>query len=246
VSFIREALDWEVDDFVSFFQALHSVKVSRGSEDKLWWVSSKKGLFKIKSFFYSLASTGSSRFRWRSVWRTQAPSRAAFFVWSAALSKILTLDNLRMRHVVMINRCYMCKKTGESVDHLLLHCDVAFAFWSSLFSCFGMSWVMPKRVVDLLACWWSSGRPRSAAVWKMTHICLFWCLCREETIGALRIWKVPWKRFYPRSTLLCPFGLWLMSTFCLLLLLIFLLAFLFLIRCLLVYSQCTKGRLTLF
>jgi hypothetical protein len=35
VSFIREAHDWEVDDFVSFFQALHSVKVSRGSEDKL-------------------------------------------------------------------------------------------------------------------------------------------------------------------------------------------------------------------
>jgi hypothetical protein len=24
----------------------------------------------------------------------------------------------------VIDRCYMCKKTGESVDHLLLHCDV--------------------------------------------------------------------------------------------------------------------------
>jgi hypothetical protein len=33
-----------------------------------------------------------------------------------------------------------------------------------------------------------------------------------ETIVALRIWKVPWKRFYPRSTLLCTFGLRLMST----------------------------------
>jgi hypothetical protein len=61
VSFIREAHDWEVDDFVSFFQALHSVKVSRGSEDKLWWVSSKKCLFKVKSF-YSLACNESSCF----------------------------------------------------------------------------------------------------------------------------------------------------------------------------------------
>lgn len=61
VSFIREAHDWEVDDFVSFLQVLHSVKVSRGSKDKLWWVSSKKVLFKVKSF-YSLACTGSSRF----------------------------------------------------------------------------------------------------------------------------------------------------------------------------------------
>jgi hypothetical protein len=27
-----------VDDFVSFFQVLHSVKVSKSNEDKLWWV----------------------------------------------------------------------------------------------------------------------------------------------------------------------------------------------------------------
>jgi len=146
MSFIREAHDWEVDDFASFFQALYSVKVSRGSEDKLWWVSFKKGLFKVKSF-YSLACTRSSHFRWRSVWRTQAPSRAAFFVWSAALGKILTLYNLRKRHVIVINKCYMYKKTGESVDYLLLHYDVASALWSSLFSHFGMSWVMLRRDV---------------------------------------------------------------------------------------------------
>jgi hypothetical protein len=62
VSFTREAHDWEVDVFVFFFQVLHSIKVSRGNEDKLWCVFSKKGLFKVKSFFYSLACSGSSRF----------------------------------------------------------------------------------------------------------------------------------------------------------------------------------------
>jgi hypothetical protein len=53
VSFSREAHDWNVDVFVSsfFFQVLHSVIVRRGSEDRLWWVSSKKGLFKVGSFF---------------------------------------------------------------------------------------------------------------------------------------------------------------------------------------------------
>jgi hypothetical protein len=93
MSFVREAHDWEVDDFVSFSQALHLVKVSRGSEDKLWWVSSKKGLFKVMSF-YSLAYTRSSCFPWKSIWCSQAPSRVAFFVWSVALGKIFTLDNL--------------------------------------------------------------------------------------------------------------------------------------------------------
>jgi hypothetical protein len=29
------------------------------------------------------------------------------------------------RNVVLIEWCCMCKKNGESIDHLLLHCKVA-------------------------------------------------------------------------------------------------------------------------
>jgi hypothetical protein len=39
------------------------------------------------------------------------------------------------------------------VDHLLLHCEIASALWSAIFSRVGLAWVMPKRVVDLFACW---------------------------------------------------------------------------------------------
>jgi hypothetical protein len=195
--------------------------VSRSSEDKLWWVSSKKGLFLVISFFYSLACTGSSRFPWRSVWRTQAPSRVAFFVCSAALGKILTLYNFKKRHVIVINRCYMHKKTGESMDHLLLHCDVASVLWSSLFGCFGMSWVMSRRVVDLLVCWWSSGRPRSTTVWKMTSICLFWCLWRERNNRSFEDLKSTLEEILSSFYLTLTFGLQLMSILCLLILLLY-------------------------
>jgi hypothetical protein len=40
------------------------------------------------------------------VFGNNAPLRAAFFTWSAALSKILTMDNLRKWHVIDV----MCKK----------------------------------------------------------------------------------------------------------------------------------------
>jgi len=78
VSFTIEAHDWEVGVFTSFLQVLHSVTVRRGSEDKLWWVPSKRGLSKVKSFLCSLCSEG-SRFPWKSVWRTQVSLRAVFF-----------------------------------------------------------------------------------------------------------------------------------------------------------------------
>jgi hypothetical protein len=36
----------------------------------------------------------------------------------------------------------MCKKSGESIEHLLLHCEVARDLWSSLFNMFGVVWVV--------------------------------------------------------------------------------------------------------
>jgi hypothetical protein len=100
-------------------------------------------------------------------------------VWSAALGKILTLDNLKKRPVVVINRCFMCKKDGELVDYLL-HCEVAYALWCNIFSRLGLSWVIPSSVLDLCGCWCSSGRTRSAVVWKMVSICFFWSIWRER------------------------------------------------------------------
>jgi hypothetical protein len=93
-------------------------------------------------------------------------------------SKILTVDNLRKRNIIIVDRCCLCKRDGETVDHLILYCDVASTLWIHVFTRFGMSWVVPKRVIDLFACWWKSGKPRSAAVWKMVPTCIFWCLER--------------------------------------------------------------------
>jgi hypothetical protein len=121
------------------------------------------------------------------VWLSQALPRAAFFTWSAALGRILTLDNLRKRHIIIVDRCCLCKRDGESVDYILLHCDVASALWNNIFSCFGISWVMPRSVLDLVTCWWKAGRSGSATSWKMVPICLFGVFGEKKTLGILRI-----------------------------------------------------------
>jgi hypothetical protein len=182
VSFIREAHDWEVDVFASFFQVLGATKVNFERADCLKWVPSKKGVFGVKSYFGSMMGSGGTWFPWKCVWRSQAPPRAAFFTWSAALGRILTLDNLRKRHIIIVDRCCLCKRDGESVDHILLHCDLASTLWNNIFSRFGISWVMPRSVLELVACWWKSGRSGSATSWKMVPICLFGCIWRERNL----------------------------------------------------------------
>lgn len=143
---------------------LHSVTMRRGYEDQLWWASFKRGLFIVKSFYSSLASPKGRCFPWKGVWHTPTLSRVIFFVQSAALSKILTLDNLRRRHVIVMDRCCMCKSSGEFVDYLLLHCNMVSTIWSTFFNRFGLSRVMPRQVINLYDYQWSFGRSRSAVV----------------------------------------------------------------------------------
>jgi hypothetical protein len=169
-----------MDVLASFFTFLYSIRRDRDREDKLWWSPSRKGKFDVRSFYKIFAYKETAHFPWKSIWRTKVPLKVAFFAWVAALGKILTLDNLRKRQVIVIDRCCMCKKNWESVDHLLLHYEVTCLLWNAIFSRFSLSWVMPRRVVDLFACWWTGGRSQSVVVWKMVPCCLLWCLWRER------------------------------------------------------------------
>jgi hypothetical protein len=69
----------------------------------------------------------------------------------AALGKILILDNMRTRHVIALDRCCLCKRSGETIYHIIFHCDVARELWALIFHLFGLEWVMPQSLVELLA-----------------------------------------------------------------------------------------------
>ena len=62
------------------------------------------------------------------------------------MGRILTVDNLCKRQIIVTKWCYMCKNSGESMDHLLLHCPIAMELWSMVFRIFGFHWVMLLRV----------------------------------------------------------------------------------------------------
>jgi hypothetical protein len=128
-----------VEDLASFYNLLDSYNLG-GGVDKIWWVPSRKGKFEVRSFYNILISNVSFPFLWKSIWRTKAPLRVAFFVWSTAFGKILTLDNLRKKNMVLINRCGMCKRDEESIDHLLLHCKCAQFLWNAFFFSVVLAW----------------------------------------------------------------------------------------------------------
>jgi len=119
------------------------------------------------------------------VWQSKVPLWVVFFSWTASLGKILTMDNLLKRHIVVLEWHYMCKRCGESVDHLLLHCPIAYEMWSMVFCLFDIIWVMPQMVMDLLDSWPCNFRQhRNIAIWRIVPHCLMWCIWQEQNTGS--------------------------------------------------------------
>jgi hypothetical protein len=158
---------------------LYSIKLEHDGADKLCWNPSKKRLFDVKSFYSVLIPHVSNPFPWRCIWMSMAPLRVTFLDWYAAFGSILTMDNLRKRKI-MVGWCFMCKKSGETVDNLMLHCVIASALWYSIFYLFGLALVMSRWLRDLLACWRKKiGNSQIEDLWKMIPLCLMWCIWNE-------------------------------------------------------------------
>uniref|UniRef100_A0A2N9GAG5 Reverse transcriptase domain-containing protein n=1 Tax=Fagus sylvatica TaxID=28930 RepID=A0A2N9GAG5_FAGSY len=104
VSFLRNFNDWEIDFVVQFLNLIESKAPLQEVEDGPWWHLRKNGRFDIRSFYDALRDSPHVVFPWRSIWRTKAPRRVRFFVWSAAWNKILTCDNLAKRGYTL---CFM-------------------------------------------------------------------------------------------------------------------------------------------
>jgi hypothetical protein len=75
----------------------------------------------------------------------------------------------------------MCKSSGESIDHLFLHCMVATELWRTILQMFEVEWIMPRSVKDMLGSWrGQKGNQTLIPIWRMAPLCLMWCVWRER------------------------------------------------------------------
>lgn len=91
------------------------------------------------------------------------------------------------------------------------HCEVVTKLWSANFQLFGIDWVMPRKVSDLLGSWRGQlGNRNVLNIWRLAPLYLMWCLWRERNarsfvdcengllelkkmmLPTLYIWRVSW------------------------------------------------------
>lgn len=71
----------------------------------------------------------SDSFSLKCICRSLFSLKVDFSGWTASLGNFLTMDNLRKRRLIVMEWCFMIKGSGKSVNHLLLHCEVAGELW---------------------------------------------------------------------------------------------------------------------
>jgi hypothetical protein len=101
VLFIRLVHDCELEEVTRFFELLYSQQIRHGGEDKICWNPLKRKNFEVKSYFKMRINSELVDGPWKSIWKSKAPPRVAIFVWTAALEKILTMDNLRKKNFIV-------------------------------------------------------------------------------------------------------------------------------------------------
>ena len=123
-----------------------------------------------------LCKPTSISFPWKIIWIWKIPPRVAFFSWTAELGKILSIDKLWKRSIIVYRLvCNVQTKWGK---HGPSASTLSYSFRVVVF---GLHWVMPKRVKDLLASWQGSfGLHRNVVIWKMVLHCVMWCIWRER------------------------------------------------------------------
>ena len=48
-----------------------------------------------------------------------------------------------------------------------------------VFITFGLSWVIPRSIPDLLFGWWNWLGKQSSQIWNLVPLCILWCIWKE-------------------------------------------------------------------
>ena len=62
----------------------------------------------------------------------------------------MTMDRLKRKGFSLANRCSLCGRDEENIEHLLIHCPMTWGLWASMLAAMGIVRVPPLLVKDLI------------------------------------------------------------------------------------------------
>ncbi|KAM7480816.1 hypothetical protein LguiB_005399 [Lonicera macranthoides] len=187
LEFRRNLHEREIGEFSELLGLIYHSKVSRTVRDSRYWVGEKSGIFSCKSFFHLLINSPQDPIfvPHKFIWKTGIPPKVKIFGWLASWKRVNTGDILQIRRpylAISSSWCILCKQKGESIDHILLHCNFTGYMWNKVGEVFGSIGAKPSSWRDFLSMEWQfvGNKKKSKLMWRCCCLALAWCIWQER------------------------------------------------------------------
>ena len=108
------------------------------------WCFTASAEYTAKSAYDALFQGAVSFGPYERIWKTWAPPKCRFFLWTVAHNHGWTADRLVRRGLPHPSECPLCDQEDEDIQHLPIGCVSARQFWYSLLHRVGLSILTPQ------------------------------------------------------------------------------------------------------
>nr|GLL45961.1 uncharacterized protein LOC109163410 [Ipomoea trifida] len=152
--------------------------------DALYWPTSPGGMFSVREAYrYIVGGDSSDDVDW--VWKVKTAERCRMFLWLAVKNKLLTNAVRARRQLTDEDGCTACGEYCESIDHILMHCDVARTCWRKSHTPTSFTLGVASPFIDWLKINCSSTEMMDGVPWSLTFTYTCW-----------ELWKARNKRIF--------------------------------------------------
>ncbi|XP_071681789.1 uncharacterized protein [Lolium perenne] len=130
-------------ELLNLARLIDDVQLNATVTDSIRWRGEASGEYTTRSAYLLQFSGSISSDFCTSIWQCWAPGKCKFFMWTAALDRILTADVLQRRGWENNYFCPLCFRNLETPWHLLTECAWARRVWSALATCSNLPALQP-------------------------------------------------------------------------------------------------------
>lgn len=95
-------------------------------EGKLKWGTKEDGQYIVKDVTKVMSESPKTypiNQICKKIWKPKIIPKIALFLWLIVKNRLLTMNNLKRRGIIMVNRCILFYHEEEDVSHILIHYD---------------------------------------------------------------------------------------------------------------------------